>query len=221
MSKKKNSNEERFLKFLNEENLLRFLGKEKLAKYLKLNTKLDNLSRKIIHSLSAFAICLFPYIFTIGQIIFLCALFALIFISGHLFNFLGIINKVKRSSWGDVFYPLGVLISVLLFLPHHVAAFQFGVLVLGFSDTLANIVGSLWGKHKVKILGGSKSLEGSSAFFLSVILLLFFFSLPALSFNISAYLLIALILTFLESVLVFGLDNLILPALAAYLFTLI
>lgn len=197
------------------------MNKEVLFKYLKLNQKVDNLSRKIIHSLSGLAIFFFPYFFTVKQIIFLSLLFGAIFVFGRLFNFLGIINKVKRASWGEVFYPLGVMISALIFLPGNIAAFQFGVLVLGFSDALANIIGSLFGKHKVKLKFGSKSLEGSMAFFLSIFLLLIVFNFTSSSFDLYAYFLIASSLTVMEFILFFGLDNLFLPVVGAYLFTLI
>jgi len=197
------------------------MNKEIFFKYLKLNQKVDNLVRKIVHSLSGIAIFFFPYFFSVKQIVFLSLLFTVIFILGRFFNFLGIINKVKRLSWGEVFYPLGILISTLIFLPNNVPAFQFGVLVLGFSDALANIIGSLWGEHKVKLMGGTKSLEGSVAFFLSIFLLLIIFNFNQSDFNLWYYFLVASGLSISEFALFFGLDNLFLPAFAAYLFTLV
>lgn len=197
------------------------MNKEIFFKYLKLNQKVDNLVRKIVHSLSGIAIFFFPYFFSVKQIVFLSLLFTVIFILGRFFNFLGIINKVKRLSWGEVFYPLGILIATLIFLPNNIAAFQFGVLVLGFSDALANIVGSLWGEHKVKVLGGTKSLEGSVAFFLSIFLLLIIFNFNQSDFNLWYYFLVASGLSIMEFALFFGLDNLFLPTVAAYLFTLV
>ncbi len=197
------------------------MNKEIVFKYLKLNQKVDNLSRKIIHSFSGLAIFFFPYFFSVKQIIFLSILFAFIFLCGRLFNFLGIINKVKRLSWGEIFYPLGILLATILFLPNNILAFQFGVLVLGFSDALANIVGSLWGEHKVKFFGGTKSLEGSVAFMLSIFLLLILFNFFNPDFNLLKYFLVASGLSILEFALFFGLDNLFLPTVAGYLFILI
>lgn len=197
------------------------MNKEIILKYLRLNQKIDNLSRKIIHALSGLAIFFFPYVFTVKQIVFLSVLFALIFTLARIFNFLGVINKVKRLSWGEVFYPLGVLISALVFLPNNILAFQFGVLVLGFSDALANVIGSLFGEHKIKVYSGAKSCEGSLAFFLSIFLLLILFNIGSSNFNLASYSLVALSLTTLEFVMFFGLDNLFLPVVAGYLFTLI
>ena len=52
-------------------------------------------------------------------------------------------------------------------------------------------------------------------------MLLVFFKISEPSFNLSAYFLVALTLTVLEFIMFFGLDNLFLPAFAAYLITLI
>ncbi len=138
-----------------------------------------------------------------------------------MFNFLKIINKVNRISWGEIFYPLGVMLSAIFFLPDRILAFQFGILVLGLSDALANIFGGLFGTYKVKIFNGIKSLEGSAVFFIVTLLLIivlqgfagYYFSIP--------FLFVAMILTSVEFALFFGLDNLFLPILASYLFTLI
>ncbi len=178
--------------------------------------KIDNLRRKIIHMLSAVAIFFFPYFFSLNQIIFLSLLFAFLFSLARFFDFLPIINKVKRISLGEVFYPLGVMLAAIIFLPHEVMAFQFGILVLGFSDALANIFGDLFGIHRFKILGGAKSLEGSSVFFFSTFILFFLFRFPFSFLDLSVYLIMSLALTLVELLLFFGLDNLILPSLAAY-----
>ena len=144
-----------------------------------------------------------------------------LFILARFFDFLPIINKVKRISLGEVFYPLGVMIVAIYFLPENIKAFQFGILVLGFSDSLANIFGDLFGTYKFKIAAGSKSLEGSLVFFITTIFLLILFNGVNGLGHLNLYLLVALILTSIEFFLFFGLDNLVLPILAAYLFTLL
>jgi phytol kinase len=186
-----------------------------------LNQRVDNLNRKIIHIISSFIIFFFPYFLSLNEIIFLSLLFALIFFFTKIFNFIPIINNVKRVSLGEVFYPLGVMLAAILFLPYDIMAFQFGVLVLGFSDSLANIVGALWGKNYFRLMGGSKSLAGSLAFLITTLILIFIFQGINSLGDIAIYLIIALILSFAEFVLFLGLDNLLLPSLSAYLITLI
>lgn len=180
----------------------------------------DNIKRKLIHIVSALLIACFPYFLSLFDIVFLSLLFALIFLSAKIFNFLPVVNRVKRVSLGEVFYPLGILFSALIFLPAgEIRSFQFGVLVLGLSDSLANICGGLFGRWRFKLFKGYKSLAGSSAFFLTSFLLLLIMAQGDSS--LTSYFLIALILTLIEALLFLGLDNLFLPVLAAYLFSLI
>ncbi|MFA5644383.1 MAG: hypothetical protein WC928_02535 [Patescibacteria group bacterium] len=183
--------------------------------------KVDNFSRKIIHILSAIIILFFPYFLSLELIIFVCLLFSFLFALARFFDFLPIINKVRRLSLGEVFYPLGIMISAIFFLPDDILAFQFGVLVLGFSDALANIFGGLFGTYKIKIFGGAKSLEGSLVFLLTTIILSIFFKGDFALLNFDKYFIVALILTLLEFSLFFGLDNLFLPFISAYLFSLL
>ena len=179
--------------------------------------KIDNLKRKLIHLLSAFIICLFPYIFSLRGIIIISLVFAFIFTLARFYNFLPIITKVSRYSWGEVFYPLGVAISAIIFLPDHILAFQFGILVLGLSDFLANIVGDLFGQHRIELLRGAKSLEGSLAFTLSTLALFSIFGQGS-SWLILPF---SFLLAAVEFSLFLGLDNLLLPSLAAYLFSIL
>jgi len=85
-----------------------------------------------------------------------------------------------------------------------------------FSDAIASFVGISMGRHKIYILKNKKSIEGSLAFFISSVLICFFFY-KNIDYKI---LLIPLILTPTELLLIFGIDNLVLPILAAYLFTI-
>ena len=105
-----------------------------------------------------------------------------------------------------------ICICALVFLPHDVVAFQFGVLVMGISDPLAGWVGERFGAHPVRVFGHRKSLEGSLAFFLSSLALAFLF-VPALGYEMF---LIAAFLTLVECCLVYGLDNLFLPLAGAF-----
>lgn len=184
--------------------------------------KVDNIKRKIIHITAALIICCFPYFLSLYHIILLAVLFVLIFLVAKIFNFLPIVSKVKRVSLGEVFYPLGVLISAIVFLSQNdIRSFQFGILVLGFSDALANILGGLFGRFKYKLIGNAKTIEGSSAFFLSTFILFIIMKGKINSFPLDFYLLASLFLTLIEAVFFLGLDNLFLPVLSSYLFSLI
>ena len=184
--------------------------------------RVDNIKRKIIHIIAALLICCFPYFLSLYHIILLAVLFALIFLAAKIFNFLPIVSNVKRVSLGEVFYPLGVLISAIIFLPQNdIRSFQFGILVLGLSDALANILGGLFGRFKYKLIGNAKTIEGSLAFFISTFILFIIMNnrINPLPFNF--YLLASLFLTLIEAIFFLGLDNLFLPVLSSYLFSLI
>lgn len=84
---------------------------------------------------------------------------------------------------------------------------------MGISDGLAGLIGEGLGKHKIKILGGGKTVEGSCVFFLTSLTLTTLF---ASGLGHKA-LLAAFILTAVEFFLEYGLDNLALPVLAGYL----
>lgn len=183
--------------------------------------RVDNIKRKIIHIIAALLICCFPYFLSLYHIILLAVLFALIFLAAKIFNFLPIVSNVKRVSLGEVFYPLGVLISAIIFLPQNdIRSFQFGILVLGLSDAFANILGGLFGRFKYKLIGNAKTIEGSLAFFISTFILFIIMNnrINPLPFNF--YLLASLFLTLIEAIFFLGLDNLFLPVLSSYLFSL-
>lgn len=183
--------------------------------------KVDNIKRKMIHIIAALLICCFPYFLSLYHIILLAVLFALIFLVAKIFNFLPIVSNVKRVSLGEVFYPLGVLISAIIFLPQNdIRSFQFGILVLGLSDALANILGGLFGRFKYKLIGNAKTIEGSSAFFISTFILFIIMKNRINPLPLDFYLLASLFLTLIEAVFFLGLDNLFLPVLSSYLFSL-
>lgn len=171
------------------------------------------ISRKVGHVAAALIASIMPFFLDKTEIILLGVVFAVLFLLVRRTRLLSSIHTVSRLTFGDVFLPLGVALSAAYFLPAKVAAFQFGILVMGVSDMLACFIGEWRGKHRVKIFGSAKSAEGSSAFFISTVMFVFLF-VSRFSFE---GVLVTLVLTGAEFVLVFGLDNLILPVLGAYL----
>jgi len=170
-------------------------------------------SRKIAHTGAALIAALTPLFLNKWEII-------IIGLGGAGFLYftrrtivLSSIHSVDRQTMGEVFFPIGVATCAYLFLPEHRIAFQFGILVMGISDALAALIGEKFGKYTFTVFGGKKSAEGSFAFFLSCLVLLYFF-VPNLSQQSA---LIAVVLTVAEVLLTFGLDNLVIPVLGAYL----
>lgn len=172
-----------------------------------------SITRRMTHIGAALIAAAAPLFLTQKPIVFACLFFAGVIFLSRRTTFLSSIHGVERASFGDVYLPLGEAIAAMIFLPHDVGAFQFGVLVMGISDGLAGLVGERFGKHRLALFGSRKSIEGACTFFVSSMLLTLFF-IPGIDYRI---LVIPFTLTAIEFSLGYGLDNLILPIAGAYL----
>lgn len=172
-----------------------------------------NVSRRITHIGAALIAAISPLFLSQQVIVIACLLFAALVFFGRKTTFLSSIHGVERKSFGDVFLPLGEALSAIVFLPHSIAAFQFGVLVMGISDAFAGLGGEKFGRHKVQLFGNTKSVEGSAIFFICTLILTLFF-VPVFGYQLIT---IAAVLTIVEFLSIYGLDNLVLPTLGAFL----
>lgn len=176
--------------------------------------------RKIAHIIFGSAIFLLPDIFS-GSFVLLILIAALAgFVLIRILNLSAAIRDYPVKSYGEIFFPLGLMIAGLSFLPGQPLAFKFGVLITTFSDALAAIFGTHLGKHRLNFYGQSKTLEGSTAFFLSAAFTAWIFSLYFPGATLFQAGLLALVLTFGELLFAFGLDNLVLPLIAGQLLLL-
>ncbi len=202
--------------FLASLGFLFFLGIAEAFKYL-FQFRAD-LTRKIAHMLSGAYAFFLPYYLSREELIVLSLLFVCILLITKALRMFSSIHGVSRKTHGEVYFPLSLGLLAYFFLPDHLLSAQFGVLVLGFSDALASIVGIEYGSHSIMVWGHKKSFEGSFAFFISTCLIIFMF-LPPFSWGLlGGELVIALLLAFLELVCIRGLDNLSLPILGAFFF---
>ena len=136
-----------------------------------------------------------------------------------------------RRAWGIVWFPLAFLILLLGPAPRPVIAFSMWVLAI--CDPAATIAGKLFATKTYNLTGDDKSLVGNLAFAASFLLLALLFFLPV-QFSVApedpydyysvvqligwpGILGMAVILTVGEALGSKGLDNLIIPLLAAWL----
>jgi phytol kinase len=188
---------------------------EFIKKYLHLT---NDVTRKVAHMLSGVLIFFLPYYLSVVELFILSILTALALVITKYVGIFQSVHGVKRNTLGEIYFPLSLGLVAIFFLPNHLLSAQFGVLVLAFSDAMASIIGQKYGKHGVFIFEHRKSLEGSLAFFITTCALIFIF-VPQISLAVFFVgLLCAFLLTFMELALVFGLDNLFLPCLGAFLF---
>jgi dolichol kinase len=205
--------------------LILFGGAESLKRWGHIP---PTLTRKILHMASALVACILPMLISLPEIIGMGLLFAAVLAWSKSFKVLSSIHDVPRKTWGEVVFPLGiVLVAVYVYSAHAVGAgshlwgpynylhdegYFFGMLVMGFLD-----VGAEWGGRipspKWPGMHG-KSLAGSATFFLLGLVLGWIFGLP---FSWT-FLFGLLLLSALEAYLAYGLDNLFLPLGGALLY---
>jgi phytol kinase len=131
------------------------------------------------------------------------------------------VNSVGRKSYGTFFYSVSMGLLIAIFWPlKHPEYAVIGILAMAWGDGLAAIVGQKWGRHPYKILGNSKSLEGTvtllvvSYVITTIILYITHGNLPIVWF---VGIPVAIVAVILESISQFGIDNITLPLGAALL----
>ena len=177
----------------------------------KFNLEVDN-SRKITHILCTLGIITFPYTMNNKEIYIICTLFIIITFLTKKIGMFKSIHSVKRKTFGAEVMPLGVLLSAHQFLPADKFTFVYGTLICGFSDTMAEIIGRKYNFRPIYIFNQKKTLGGSIAFFLTTLIITYFFLIftnnDIITFKILE---LSIFLTFLELIQPFGLDNITIP----------
>lgn len=195
--------------------------------YHKLNVKVE-LTRKLAHFGTGLLTLLFPVM--LGNhwlVLLLCAGFALILLLSLKFNLLKSINAIDRKSHGSILYPVAVYSCYLFFsyhsrkngnLPGSYIYFYLPILSLAICDPLAALFGKRFPHGKYKVGNDTKTVVGSSAFYLSSVLLSFvmltFFATHSLPFAIilRTSILIAATACLAEALSGKGTDNFTIPA---------
>ncbi len=173
----------------------------------------NELIRKSLHIAAAVCVAFVAPLMSLFLFVILCTIiiFSLPYIRWH--KLVRRYILVPRGTHGDIYFFVGVLLTALFFLPYEKEAFEFGILVLGFSDGLAAVVGQLSRSRGYRILGRKKTFIGSLTFFVSTLLV---GSLYAQT--IAPLLFVCLLLTITENVVLSGFDNIVIPLFAAFLF---
>jgi phytol kinase len=177
-------------------------------------------SRRVAHVSSALVALPMPWLLGWGSIVVLGIVFAAVLTITRRTGGLRSVHGVERATWGEVLFPVGVALLALTG-PSH-AAWVYGILVMGLSDPVAGLTGQHLGRHPFRVGPSSKTLEGSSAFFVVTVVIGITIAVGADGFDLLAVPLLgvglaALVLTAAEALLPWGLDNLVLPLLAASL----
>jgi len=186
-----------------------------IVEVFKRKSKISNdLARRLAHIGAGLINIAAPFFVSHLAIIVVNVAFAGLLLASRNTDYFSSIQTTKRRTYGDVYFPLGIIAAAVILLPENVAAFQYGVAIMGVSDALAGLVGERWGKKTVSILGTPKTLAGALVFYVSSLVITLLFA-PQL---VLAVLILPLILTAVEFMFVYGLDNLVLPVVSGLLF---
>ncbi|MCB9463978.1 MAG: hypothetical protein H6682_09865 [Candidatus Eisenbacteria bacterium] len=131
-----------------------------------------------------------------------------------------VLGGVDRLSLGEVYFPIAV--ALIFALSHDDPLFYvIPIVILALADAVAALIGVRYGTLSYITGEGTKSIEGSVAFFfvafLSVLVPLLLFTQVERTETLLVSLTIALLVMMLESVAWNGLDNLFVP-IGAYAF---
>ena len=178
-------------------------------------------ARKFAHVAGGLVAAALPLFMTFGSIAVLSALFIPFMVITRKLDIFPSVHRAERSTLGDVYFPLGILIVACVF-PDR-APYMFGVLVMAISDAAAGLIGKRFGRRGYRFVGAWKTYVGSGVFFGATLMLacitLAISGTPTTQILISATLL-ALTLMTVEGALGGGADNAVLPAASAGLLTL-
>lgn len=178
-------------------------------KYLHIET-----ARKTIHITSGVFIAFWPLWMSWNAIITISVLMFLVVLVSRRLKLFNSIHGVSRLTRGELLYPAGI--GLAAYIAPSTAFFWIAVLNLALADGIAAIVGRQLGVlNGYHILGHKKSVAGTIAFFVTSSII-FSSGVYAASFVeyfpfFQAVILFPLIITGLENISWYGLDNLTIP----------
>ena len=176
------------------------------------------LGRKLAHIVGGMMSAALPVILPFPAIVILSGAFVPFMVVTRRVGVFPLIHGAERSSYGEIYFPLGVLGTAAL-VPHPVE-YAFGILVMGIADAVASLSGEKFGQRSYRLLAGRKTYVGSAAF-LATTFGLGLLALQALGEVSGPAVLvvsgIAGVLTLEEALIGGGADNVVLPISAAAL----
>lgn len=168
-------------------------------------------SRIASHILSGLVLVFMPFYLGQIDIILIAVGFTIIMYLSKRLKVLTL-HSVERKTYGEILYPVTMIILALVTIPSHPIAFQGACLVLAIPDACASIVGQRFPIKTIYLQGNAKSVGGSLTYALCITSILFCF--PTLSVeHATCKLGFALLATVVEALLIYGVDNLIVPVL--------
>lgn len=165
-------------------------------------------SRRVVHLVCGLSIAILPLVLPYTGIALLGVIFTLVMLVSRSLRLLGSIHRVRRSTLGEAYMPLGASITALV-VPH-MPLFACCMCVLAICDVAAGVCGATLRGPRLGAVAGSKTIAGSAACLLSAAFVVLFFA-PAAGLALLPALGVAAMATFVEALSPRGLDNLLIP----------
>lgn len=123
-------------------------------------------------------------------------------------------------NYGPLFFPVAFVLVLPLFWADHVKfAAGAGILCMAWGDPLASVVGKAFGRRRFRIMGATKSLEGSAMMLVASLAAAFFATHLLADFNLARLALVAgsaaVVATVAEAISFWGADDLAIPMAAS------
>ena len=178
------------------------------------------LSRKLAHVSCGILAAALPSFLPFPAIAILAAAFIPFMFASRRLGLFPIVHSAERTTYGEIYFPIGILLAAIL-VPYKIA-YAFGVLVLAVADAVASVVGQPYGRRAYK--PANKTYVGSAAFLVASVALGLGATQAMGRFSGTTMLLVCAVaaaVTIEEAVAGAGVDNIILPVSAAALFRLL
>ena len=169
------------------------------------------ISRKFVHITVGSFVASWAFFMSTWLIAVMCAAFFIVVLVSRYFKFFPSIYNVSRQTWGDMLFPIGIVLCALVSKSDYI--FSASILHLSLGDGFAAVVGETHGrKNSYKVFGNKKSVAGSATFLaISIAITLLFCTVQGVSPWSIQILAVPFLLTLLENVSWNGFDNIFVP----------
>ena len=180
-------------------------------------------SRKLTHICTALWMATWQFTLTHLEITYLCIalIFAIVF--AKQFKWFNSVFDVERATYGEILFITGVMATALIF-NDYPEVYALAIVNLGLADGMAAIIGTQYGRQKYEVFGSTKSIAGMlTSFAVALLTGAVFWYLavdfpPNIVFIVTHVVATAAVISGLEFVSCFGLDNLTIPIVTGILY---
>lgn len=185
-----------------------------------LTKKGEEISRKFVHIM--LSNIWFLYLIFLDSVIFASILpiaFVIINTLSYKFKIFKTIEREENDGFGTIYYAVSVLlISIFTFLIKNPLIGLPGVLIMGYGDGFAAVLGQKIKSKKYKIGNSVKSVFGSfTMFIISLFITLIVFKILNIEYFAFKALGVSIVATILEAISIKGTDNLTVPIIITIL----